>query len=451
MSYNGRNRHHGPRNGHGRGGRDLDIQMANGPRSTNNENPRTHYNQHYKNRQGRDWHNWSNDGLAFTNERRPLVHEDKGSSGSGPRHPGNQYHYRSRGQYQRPQNYDGARYQGTGQPDRRRGHPWNQQDRGQAKSETAGGNRHPMFDRRFHPAGQQVYGGKSNENNQNGQRRPNGIYDADGDIKMVDVFQLGETSVSWPSFLGEAKKTRWLLVRIYQRLEDMRNWVNPCLRNLRSETNLLALRMQHIGYGNGSMFQYLPRMDTLSPDIKSELQILARMHHYAVSVIQWCGINQEFKDRVWEANALAQKIQDVAQALQEIGQAAQSIGYVNNYVQSRSHTSQTLQAETHLLESMHGQTLVWQTVFQVVSTTSFRAQNGFGSSRTIIPLWTSLRHPGDVEPESYQCAGRRRCAGCRRPGVHVLERTRSNFSRRMDYIKGPAVIIYVEVTLPDHS
>lgn len=90
----------------------------------------------------------------------------------------------------------------------------------------------------------------------------------------------------------------------------------------------------------------------------------------AVSVIQWCGINQEFKDRVWEANALAQKIQDVAQALQEcvspkiqaliqrtnrIGQAAQSIGYVNNYVQSRSHTSQTLQAETHLLESMHGQ------------------------------------------------------------------------------------------------
>ncbi|KAJ5914594.1 hypothetical protein N7504_003477 [Penicillium tannophilum] len=309
MSYNGRNRHHGPRNGHGRGGRDLDIQMANGPRSTNNENPRTHYNQHYKNRQGRDWHNWSNDGLAFTNERRPLVHENKDFSGSDPRHPGNQHHYRNRGQYQRPQNYDGARYQGTGQPDRRRGHPWNQQDRGQAKSETAGGNRHPMYDRRIHPAGQQVYGGNSNENNQNGQKRPNGIYDADGDIKMVDVFQLGETS-------------------------------------------------------------YLPRMDTLSPDIKSELQILARMHQYAVSVIQWCGINQDFKDRVWEANALAQKIQDVAQALQEcvspkiqaliqrtnkIGQAAQSIGYVNNYVQSRSHTSQTLQAETHLLESMHGQ------------------------------------------------------------------------------------------------
>lgn len=195
MSYNGRNRHHGPRNGHGRGGRDLDIQMANGPRSTNNENPRTHYNQHYKNRQGRDWHNWSNDGLAFTNERRPLVHENKGFSGSDvsdldvtdndssldltsrqPRHPGNQHHYRNRGQYQRPQNYDGARYQGTGQPDRRRGHPWNQQDRGQAKSETAGGNRHPMYDGRIHPAGQQVYGGNSNEHNQNGQRRPNGIY-----------------------------------------------------------------------------------------------------------------------------------------------------------------------------------------------------------------------------------------------------------------------------------
>lgn len=97
---------------------------------------------------------------------------------------------------------------------------------------------------------------------------------------MVDVFQLGETSVSWPSFLGEAQKARWLLVRIYQRLEGMRNWVNPCLRNLRSETNFLALRMQNIGYGNDSMFQYLPRMDTLSPDIKSELQILTRMHQY---------------------------------------------------------------------------------------------------------------------------------------------------------------------------
>ena len=199
MSYNGRNRHQGPRSGHGRGGKDLDIQMANGPRSTNNGNSRTRYNQHHKNRQGRDWHNWSNDDLAFTNERRPLVHEDKGSSGSEvsdldtidndrdrdsssdlttqqPRHPGNQHHSWNRGQYRRPRDYDGARYQGPGQPDRSRGHPWNQQDRGQAKSATAGGNRHPMFDHRMHPAGQRVYGGNSNENNQNGQRRPNGIY-----------------------------------------------------------------------------------------------------------------------------------------------------------------------------------------------------------------------------------------------------------------------------------
>jgi len=90
----------------------------------------------------------------------------------------------------------------------------------------------------------------------------------------------------------------------------------------------------------------------------------------AVSVIQWCGINHELKDRVWEANALAQKIQDVAQALNEcvspkiqallqrtikIGHAARSIGYVSKYVQLSSHTSQTLQAETHLLESMHSQ------------------------------------------------------------------------------------------------
>ncbi|KAJ5994227.1 hypothetical protein N7451_009951 [Penicillium sp. IBT 35674x] len=350
MSYNGRNRHHGPRNWHGRGGRDLDIHMANGPRLTNNENPRTHYNQYHKNRQGRNWHNWSNDDLAFTNERRSLVHEDTGSSGSDvsdldvtdndssvdltsqkPRYPGNQHHYWNRGQYQRPQNYDGARYQGAGQPDRRRGHPWNQQDRGQAKSGTAGGIGIPF------------YGGNSNENNQNGQRRPNGIYDADGDIKMVDVFQLGETS-------------------------------------------------------------YLPGMDTLSLNIESELRILARMHHYAVSVIQWCGTNQEFKDRVWEANALAQKIRDVAQALQEcvspkiqaliqrtnqIGQAAQSIGYVSNYVQSRSHTSQTLQAETHLLESMHGQTLAWQIVFGL-------SQRHHSESKMALVLHEPLFHYGQV-------------------------------------------------------
>lgn len=90
----------------------------------------------------------------------------------------------------------------------------------------------------------------------------------------------------------------------------------------------------------------------------------------AVSVIQWCGNNQDLKDRTWEANALAQKIQDVGQALNEcvspkiqallqktdkIGQGAQSLGYINNYVQPSSHTSRTLQAENHLLESMHGQ------------------------------------------------------------------------------------------------
>jgi hypothetical protein len=41
---------------------------------------------------------------------------------------------------------------------------------------TAGGNRHPKVDQRDESAGQQVYGGNSNENYQNGQRRPNGIY-----------------------------------------------------------------------------------------------------------------------------------------------------------------------------------------------------------------------------------------------------------------------------------
>lgn len=99
-------------------------------------------------------------------------------------------------------------------------------------------------------------------------------------MKMVDVFQVGETSVSWPSFLAEAKKARWLLVRVYQRLEDMRNWVNPCLRSLRSETNILAWRMQKLGCGNTSTFQYPTRTDIPSPDIESELQILARMYHY---------------------------------------------------------------------------------------------------------------------------------------------------------------------------
>ncbi|KAJ5671439.1 hypothetical protein N7507_000566 [Penicillium longicatenatum] len=145
-------------------------------------------------RQGRDWQNWSNDGLAFTNERRPLVHEDKGSSGSDPRHPGNQHYSWNRGQYQRPRNHDSARYQGTGQPDRSRGHPWNQQRSRPAWLVTAGGDRHPKFDQRGESAGQQVYGGNSNENYQNGQRRPNGIYEADGDVKMVDVFSSDETS-----------------------------------------------------------------------------------------------------------------------------------------------------------------------------------------------------------------------------------------------------------------
>lgn len=195
MSYNGRNRHQGPRNGHGRGGRDLDNQMANGPRSTNNRYPRTRHNQYHTNRQGRDRHNWSNDGPAFTNERRLLAHEENGSSGSDvsdlestdtgssfnltnqqPRHPGNQHHSWNRDQYRRPQIHNGSRHQGPCQPDRSRDHPWNQQDRGQAKSETAEGNQHSTPGLRNHPAGQQVYGGHSNENNQNRQRRPNGIY-----------------------------------------------------------------------------------------------------------------------------------------------------------------------------------------------------------------------------------------------------------------------------------
>ncbi|KAJ6095397.1 hypothetical protein N7486_006143 [Penicillium sp. IBT 16267x] len=206
MSYNGRNRHHGPSNGRDRGGRDLEYQMANGPRSTNNGFSKTQYN-HHTNRQGRGWQNWSNDGLAFTNERRPLVQEDKGSSGSEPRHPGNQHHSWNHGQYRRPRNHDGDRYQGPGQPGRSRGHPWNQQNSGPAELATAGGKRHPKFDQRIHPAGRQVYGGNSYENKQNGQRRPNGIYDADGDVKMVDVFSLGEASPAGSLFYCDKSST----------------------------------------------------------------------------------------------------------------------------------------------------------------------------------------------------------------------------------------------------